>query len=59
MYMSGHRSLVYNEILKHSNNPRSSCNLQIVVVVVIGFYVPPTAKVIRRRDLRLKSHQKD
>ena len=32
---------------------------QIVVVVVLGFYVPPTAKVIRRRDLGLKSHPKD
>ena len=30
-----------------------------VVVVVLGFYVPPTAKVIRRRDLGLKSHPKD
>ena len=30
-----------------------------VVVVVLGFYVPPTTKVIRRRDLRLKSHPKD
>ena len=28
-------------------------------VVVLGFYVPPTAKVIRRRDLGLKSHPKD
>ena len=27
--------------------------------VVLGFYVPPTAKVIRRRDLGLKSHPKD
>ena len=26
---------------------------------VLGFYVPPTAKVIRRRDLGLKSHPKD
>ena len=26
------------------------------VVVVVGFYVPPTAKVIRIRDLDLKSH---
>ena len=31
----------------------------VVVVVVLGFYVPPTAKVIRRRDLGLKSHPKD
>ena len=29
------------------------------VVFVLGFYVPPTAKVIRRRDLGLKSHPKD
>ena len=28
----------------------------VVVVVVLGFYVTPTAKVIRRRDLGLKSH---
>ena len=27
-----------------------------VIVVVLGLYVPPTAKVIRRRDLGLKSH---
>ena len=31
----------------------------LVVVVVLGFYVPPTAKVIRRRDLGLKSHPKN
>ena len=30
-----------------------------MVVVVLGFYVSPTAKVIRRRDLGLKSHPKD
>ena len=29
------------------------------IVVVLGFYVPPTAKVIQRRDLDLKSHPKD
>ena len=29
------------------------------VFVVLGFYVPTTAKVIRRRDLGLKSHPKD
>ena len=29
------------------------------VVVVLGFYVPPKAKVIRRRDLGLKSHPKN
>ena len=28
-------------------------------VVVLGFYVPATAKVIRRRGLGLKSHPKD
>ena len=33
--------------------------IHYVVVVVLGFYVPPTAKVIRRRDLGLKSHPKD
>ena len=31
----------------------------VVVVVVLGFYASPTAKVIRRRDLGLKSHPKD
>ena len=30
-----------------------------MVVVVLGFYVSPAAKVIRRRDLGLKSHPKD
>ena len=30
-----------------------------VVVVVLGFYVSPTAKVIWRQDLSLKSHPKD
>ena len=29
------------------------------VVVVLGFYVPPAAKVIWRRDLGLKSQPKD
>ena len=33
--------------------------LCLSVVVVLGFYVPPTAKVIRRRGLGLKSHPKD
>ena len=33
--------------------------LFLIVVVVLGFYVPPTAKVIRRRDFGLKSHPKD
>ena len=31
----------------------------VCFVVVLGFYVPPTAKVIWRRDLGLKSHPKD
>ena len=31
----------------------------LVVVVVLGFYVSSTAKVIKRRDLGLKSHPKD
>ena len=31
----------------------------VVVVVLIGSYVPPTAKIIRRRDLDFKSHKKD
>ena len=30
-----------------------------VVVVVFGFYIPPTAKVIWRWDLGLKSRPKD
>ena len=30
-----------------------------LVVVVLGFYLSPTAKVIRRLDLGLKSHPKD
>ena len=33
--------------------------VELVGVVVLGFYVPPTAKAIRRRDLCLKSHPKD
>ena len=43
-------------------NRRRMClkrNAFYCVVVVLGFYVPPTAKVIRRRDLVLKSHPKD
>ena len=30
-----------------------------IVVVVLGFNVPPTAKVIRRWDIGLKSHLND
>ena len=37
----------------------SELGFDFVVVVVFGFNVPPTAKVIRRRDLGLKSHPKD
>ena len=33
--------------------------MRVVVVVVLRFCVPPTSKVIRRRDLGLKSHPKD
>ena len=33
--------------------------IEYVVVVVLGINVPPTAMVIRRRDLGLKSHPKD
>ena len=40
-----------------------SCILQVlkivVVVVVLGFYILPTAKVIGRWDFSLKSHPKD
>ena len=32
---------------------------RMIIVIVLGFYVPPTAKVIWRRDLGLKSHPKD
>ena len=41
---------------------RSNCNFVYSdggVVVLLGFYVSPTAKVIRRRYLGLKSHHKD
>ena len=34
-------------------------SITVVIVVVLGFYVSPTSKVIRRRDLALKSHPKD
>ena len=30
-----------------------------IVVVVLGIYVPPAAKVMQRQDLGLKSHPKD
>ena len=33
--------------------------MKTVVVGVLGFYVSPTAKVIRKWDLGLKSHPKD
>ena len=32
-------------------NLRFRCSNMAAVVVVLGFYVPPTAKVIRRRDM--------
>ena len=37
----------------------TSPSVSIVVVVMLGLYVPTTAKIIRRRDLGLKSYQKD
>ena len=40
-------------MIEMNNTPRP------VVVLGLGFYVPPTAKVIRRRDLGLKSLPKD
>ena len=39
--------------------PTSPSVSKVVVVVVLGLYVPPTAKVIPRRDLGLKSHPQD
>ena len=41
------------------NQQNNTCTVIDVVVVVLGFYVLPTAKVIRRRDLGFKSHPKD
>ena len=35
------------------------CLMRVDAVVVLGFYIPPTAEVIGRWDLSLKSHQKD
>ena len=34
------------------------CN-QNLIVVVLGFYVPPMVEVLRRRDLGLECHPKD
>ena len=45
--------MIYHSFINHFHP------LVVVVVVVLGFYVPPTAKVIWRRDLGLKSHPKD
>ena len=42
-----------SEIVQNDYNYLCYCNVMLV------FYVPPTAKVIRRRDLGLKSHPKD
>ena len=33
--------------------------LSIKLIVVLGFYIPQTAKYIQRQDLGLKSHPKD
>ena len=35
------------------------CNATALIVVMLWFYVSPTAKIIRRRVLGLKSHPKD
>ena len=45
--------MLKSEIVQNDYNYLCYCN------VMLGFYVPPTAKVIRRRDLGLKSHPKD
>ena len=47
------------EMIKSIFTINSHCPYDSSVVGWIGFYVPPTAKVIRRRDLDLKSHPKD
>ena len=62
-------SEMQNKLSKTRNSPLESMGQiissrcpkgrQVVVVVVLRFYVPSTAKVIRRRDLGLKSHPKD
>ena len=36
-----------------------NATLMSAAAAVLGFYVPPTTKVIWRRDLGLKSHLKD
>ena len=41
------------------NSHSNDLPYKFAVVVVLGFYVSPTAKVIRRRDLGSKSHPKD
>ena len=48
--------ITFTQFLSHITTVQSRC---VVVVVVLGFYVPPTAKVIRRRDLDLESLPKD
>ena len=45
--------------LTHHYHLYACISYQISCCVVLGFYVPSIAKVIRRRDLGLKSHSKD
>ena len=59
-------SVIVVRIVNHFKNSLLPRNTKVVinhrvvvVVVVLGFYVPPTAKVIWRRDLGLKSHPND
>ena len=52
------RSLLIWMMLLHLH-VTSKMPMMIVVVIVLWFYVPSTAKVIQRRDLGLKSHPKD
>ena len=54
-----HNVSVKSILLGASNDfAQTSPSVPIVVVVVLGLYVPPTAKVIRRRDLGLKYYIK-
>ena len=49
----------YIVFLKESFQLLHFASLDRVVVVVLGFYVPPTANVIQRLGLSLMSHPKD
>ena len=59
MSISFHYNMLYFRLEKGRRNKLNKIMNIISVVVVLGFYVSPTAKVIRRRDLGLKSHPKD